>query len=78
MQIKVTQCADREEATVEVINPSTEEVLSCTELANGQSVVVTAVNAHEASDIEVGEVQTPEVNSGGDSSEEDESEADSF
>jgi hypothetical protein len=56
MEIRVTQCDDREEATVEVVNPETKEVLSCTELTNGQSVTVTSVNAHDPSDIQVGEV----------------------
>lgn len=59
MQIKVTQCGDREQATVEVINPASGDTLSCTELSNGQSVTLTSVNAHDGSDIQVGEVDGP-------------------
>ncbi len=59
MKIRVTQCLDREEATVEVVYPGGDEpdrVVSCTELCNGQSVTLTAPEVHEESGIEVGSV----------------------
>jgi hypothetical protein len=54
MQIKVRNeygCTE-----VLVVNPATDMVLYEISLQDGKEVVVTAVNAHEASDIEVGEV----------------------
>ncbi len=54
MQIKVENRGDS--TSVEVVNPASEEVLSSVALAAQQAVTVTAVNAHEPSDIEVGEV----------------------
>lgn len=43
-------------ATVAVINPTTQECVSTCEVEPGQRVVATVENAHEASDIQVGEV----------------------
>lgn len=61
MQIKITQCPDREEATVEVVDPggdgTPESIASCTELCNGESVTLTVPMAGSATDIEVGEVE---------------------
>lgn len=60
MQIRITQCKDREEATVEVVklggDGTPDQVFSCTELCNGQSVAITAVTADSPEDIEVGQV----------------------
>lgn len=55
MQIKVCRIEDGP-AKVEIINPATGETLSCTEVNAGQELTMTLPNAHEPSDIEVGEV----------------------
>lgn len=64
MEIRVTQCADSEEAIVEIVKPggdgTPDEVVSTTKLLNGQSVAVSVDGATEPSDLEVGEVTTPE------------------
>jgi hypothetical protein len=54
MQIKVLHEGDC--ASVVVGNPATEEILHNVHLAVGQEVVITAINAHEASDLEIGDV----------------------
>jgi hypothetical protein len=59
MQIRITNDAEGC-PKVEVVNPggdgTPEQILSSVELAHSQQVTITAVNAHEASDIEVGSV----------------------
>lgn len=54
MQIKVLHEGDC--ASVLVVNPATSETLENVHLATGQGVTLTAVNAHEPSDIQVGTV----------------------
>ena len=55
MQIKI--CNEGDCTSVFVVNPSTGATLHDVHLAIGQGVIVTAKNAHEAEDIEVGEVK---------------------
>ena len=55
MQIKTTVNSDGC-AKQEVIHPKTGEVVSCQTIEPGQETTLTAITAHEASDIEVGEV----------------------
>jgi hypothetical protein len=58
MKIRINQCPEREEATVEVIDPSSgaDVPVSCTELKNGEEVQIVVPEAHSAEDIQVGEV----------------------
>lgn len=59
MQIKVI--VGEAATTVEVVNPVGTAVLESATLQPGEQIVVTAVNAHDPSDIEFGEV----LNQGG-------------
>lgn len=54
MQIKVNNHG--ETTHVSVVNPATDETIASAALDKDQEVVVTAVNAHDAADIQVGEV----------------------
>jgi len=57
MQINVAHKAEPEsETSVVVFNPATNVVEQSVVVGPGEQVTLTAVNAHEASDIEVGEV----------------------
>jgi hypothetical protein len=56
MQIQVLNDGDGC-AHVSLVNPATGETLSTTQVLADQQLTVTAVNAHEASDIEVGQVE---------------------
>jgi hypothetical protein len=54
MEIKV--CNYGEATKVVITNPATGETVAEQELTGNQEVVITAVNAHDPSDLQVGEV----------------------